>query len=148
MASYRDLRVWQEARILVSEVYQIADRLPPYEKYNLSDQMRRSVASIGANIAEGQGRGTVKDYLHFLYIARGSAYELDTQLLYCLDLHLPQDTVLTSALKRIGLVQWLINQMIRKLGMNMTNDSRCKEESEIYGSKAIVENNLPEGLTF
>ena len=149
MAGYRDLHVWKEARILVSEVSDIAEKLPPYEKYGLCDQMRRAVASIGSNIAEGQGRGTVRDYLHFLYIARGSAYELDTQLLYCLDLYLPKDPVLTSALKRVGLMQWMINQMVRKLSMNVSKPSGCREERTPYGEVLMHEEyNPPEGLTF
>ena len=149
MAGYRDLQVWQEARILASEVYHIADQLPSHEKYGLCDQMRRAVASIGSNIAEGQGRGTRRDYLHFLYIARGSAYELDTQLLYCLDLYLPKDPLLASALKRVGSIQWMINQMIRRLSMDTSRISSCHEERIPYGEMTMQEeHNLPEGLTF
>ena len=69
MASYTDLQVWKEARILNKQVSDLARKLPDYELYGLSSQMRRASVSIGSNIAEGRGRGTLKDYIHFLYMA-------------------------------------------------------------------------------
>jgi four helix bundle protein len=79
--SFRDLVVWQKSMQLAKAVYSLARSLPPEEKYALSDQMRRAVVSIPANIAEGQSRRTTKDFVHFLYIARGSNSELMTHLL-------------------------------------------------------------------
>lgn len=85
MESYRELDVWQEARKLCNTVYDAVEQLPQEELYGLSSQMRRAVVSIASNIAEGAGRGSRRDYLHFVYIARGSAYELETQLIICGD---------------------------------------------------------------
>lgn len=65
---------------LTVEIYRIVKFLPKEELFALSDQMRRAVASIPSNIAEGHGRGSDKDFLKFLIIARGSLRELDTQL--------------------------------------------------------------------
>lgn len=137
MGSYKNLRVWQEARILTSEVYDITYDLPPYEMYSLADQMRRAAVSIGSNIAEGQGRGTIKEYMHFLYIARGSAYELDTQLTYCYDLGYSKKEMVESALKRVGLVSMLINKVLDSFLTGKgyqypSNPQRFKEEVEPY----------------
>ena len=65
---------------LVKEVYSAVDDLPYQEKFALSDQIRRVAVSIPSNIAEGYARNTDKEFLQFLYIARGSKAELETQL--------------------------------------------------------------------
>lgn len=80
MNSYKDLLVWQKAMDLVDEVYRLVRQLPGDEKYALGDQLRRAAVSVPSNIAEGFGRESVKDYVHFLTIARGSLYEVSTQL--------------------------------------------------------------------
>ena len=82
-AVYENLVVWQKSMELVTCTYRLIDKMPNSEKYALVDQMRRSAISIPSNIAEGQGRGSDKDTTHFLYIARGSLYELQTQLELC-----------------------------------------------------------------
>ena len=78
---YQDLIVWQKAMDLVDEVYRLARLLPREEMFSLSDQMRRAAVSIPSNIAEGHGRQTEKEFRQFLAVARGSLYELETQLL-------------------------------------------------------------------
>ncbi len=79
IASFRDLRVWQLSMQLAVDVYVLAQRLPPDEKYGLSMQLRRTSVSIPSNIAEGAAHGR-NQYLHHLRIARGSEAELQTQL--------------------------------------------------------------------
>ena len=73
--SFTELDVWKKARILKNELKEIADEFPPEEKYRLTDQLIRSSRSINANIAEGHGRFTYKDQLHFCIQARGSLSE-------------------------------------------------------------------------
>ncbi len=80
VCSYKDLIVWQKSIDLVVEIYKITDLFPKYELFNLTTQMRRSGISISSNIAEGKGRGTRKDFSHFLKLALGSANELETQI--------------------------------------------------------------------
>jgi four helix bundle protein len=75
---YRGLEVWQVSMDLAVEVYQIVKLLPPDERFALSDQLRRAVVSIPANIAEGYGR-SMGDYRRFVLIARGSLMELETE---------------------------------------------------------------------
>ncbi|MBQ4511571.1 MAG: four helix bundle protein [Anaerolineaceae bacterium] len=81
--NYKDLKVWQKSMDLAFMVYRLVKILPREELYSLSDQMRRAVVSIPSNIAEGCQRGSIKEYIHFLYIAKGSLAELETQLLLC-----------------------------------------------------------------
>ena len=80
MFGYRKLIVWQKAMDLTEKVYALIRSFPADEKYALADQLRRSVISVSSNIAEGAGRASNKDYAHFLAIARGSLYEVLSQL--------------------------------------------------------------------
>jgi four helix bundle protein len=79
--SYRDLRVWQNAMELVVSVYHETQGFPKEELYGLTSQMRRASVSIPSNIAEGKGRSTDRDRALFFCHARGSLFELETQIL-------------------------------------------------------------------
>jgi four helix bundle protein len=78
--TFFDLRVYKEAKLLVKEVYELMESFPNYEKYALGDQLRRAVVSVPSNIAEGSGRSSVKEKIHFLEIAYGSLTETLCQL--------------------------------------------------------------------
>ena len=73
--------VWKESVALVCRIYEISSRFPGDERFGLTSQMRRSAISIPSNIAEGAARGSDRDFLRFLYIARGSLAELETQII-------------------------------------------------------------------
>jgi four helix bundle protein len=77
--SYRDLLVWQKSIALCLQVYKTCEAFPKSELYGLADQMKRAAVSISSNIAEGQGRQHIREFLHFVSIANGSLAELDTQ---------------------------------------------------------------------
>ncbi len=79
-SGYRDLLVWRLAMDLAQQVYEVTRTFPRQEIYGLTSQMRRAAVSIPSNIAEGSGRATRADYLHFLRIAKGSLRELETQI--------------------------------------------------------------------
>jgi len=81
LQSYRDLIAWQRAIDLAEAVYRAAVVFPKTETYDLTSQVHRAAVSVPSNIAEGQGRRTTKDFLHFLGIAYGSLCELETQLI-------------------------------------------------------------------
>ncbi len=83
---YVNLDVWQQSRILVKEVYEILGSFPVEELYGLTNQIKRCAISVPSNIAEGCGRQYSKETIHFLYVSRGSLYELETQLYLALDL--------------------------------------------------------------
>ncbi|HMD00261.1 MAG TPA: four helix bundle protein [Ferruginibacter sp.] len=80
MSNYKTLEVWKNSMQLVKNVYSAIKEFPKDELYGLTAQIKRAAVSIPANIAEGLGRQTKKDTIHFLHISRGSLYELDTLL--------------------------------------------------------------------
>jgi four helix bundle protein len=80
-SSFRDLRVWQEAMTLTAQVYRSTAEFPKSESYGLAQQMRRAAVSVPSNIAEGKGHRSNKEFVHFLFHARGSLWELQTQIL-------------------------------------------------------------------
>ena len=79
--SFRDLIVWQRSVDFVQEVYRISSRFPAHERFGLTAQLRRAAISVSANIAEGSGRVTSRDYLNFLSHSRGSVKETESDLL-------------------------------------------------------------------
>lgn len=82
---YKDLDVWKESRVLVNLVYNFTKTFPRDELFALTNQIRRCAISVPSNIAEGCGRNTPKATLAFLYISRGSLFELETQFYLALD---------------------------------------------------------------
>ena len=80
MKNYKELKVWQRGLEIVAATYELARQLPREETYGLRSQMTRAAVSIPSNIAEGSSRTSEKEYRHFLEIALGSCFELDTQL--------------------------------------------------------------------
>lgn len=85
--SFEKLNVWQEAKKLVVDVYQLLDEFPKFEKYALCDQIRRAIVSVPSNIAEGCGRVSIREQVHFLEIAYGSLLEAFNQLLIAIELN-------------------------------------------------------------
>ena len=81
MENYKELKVWQKSVSLCIELYGIVKKFPENERYGLITQIQRASASVPANIAEGWGRGSTKEYIQFLHIARGSLMELETHLI-------------------------------------------------------------------
>ena len=113
MRNFEELIVWQKAMEFAEAVYKIQRKLPREETYGLGDQIRRAVVSIPSNIAEGCGRETDADFQRFLSIARGSLFEVRTQLDLAVRLgyvKLPEDTLLQVA--EIGR---MLNSLIRRI---------------------------------
>ncbi|MCD9096638.1 four helix bundle protein [Luteimonas fraxinea] len=77
---HHDLKVWQEAMVLATEIYAATASFPNDERFGLVSQLRRAAVSVPSNIAEGCARASDRELLHFLHVARGSLAELDTQL--------------------------------------------------------------------
>lgn len=109
---YIELDVWKEARELVVAMYEVTSGFPQEEKYGLTAQIRRCSVSIPSNIAEGTGRRTAKDTLQFLYISRGSLYELETQLYIANDLNFLEDEDLKQSMQKIISCKKLLNGFI------------------------------------
>ena len=81
MHKYKELKVWQKFMNVTVDIYKMTEELPTKEKFNLISQICRSAVSIPSNIAEGAGRHSKKDFSHFLSIALGSSFELETQII-------------------------------------------------------------------
>ena len=80
MHNYNNLQIWQQAMDLVEDMYKLTASFPTEEKFGIVSQMTRAAVSIPSNIAEGAGRNSDKDFAHFISIAIGSLYELNTQI--------------------------------------------------------------------
>ncbi|MBO5611040.1 MAG: four helix bundle protein [Prevotella sp.] len=76
--NFREYKVWQDAVEYATKVYEVTSKLPWFEKKGLCDQLQRAVVSISSNIAEGAGHSTDSDFAHFLYMALGSANEVNS----------------------------------------------------------------------
>jgi four helix bundle protein len=88
VGDYRQLDAWKSARQLAVATYRVTSELPKHERYSLGDQMRRAAVSVASNIAEGAGRGTTREFVRFMRIARGSLQELLTQIAIAAELEL------------------------------------------------------------
>lgn len=112
---YKDLIVWQKAMDLTVEVYALVKRLPKEELFALSDQMRRAVISIPSNIAEGEGRNSDKELIKFLLIARGSLWELSTQIEICERLGYLEQYETTVATDLITEISKMLNALLASI---------------------------------
>ena len=112
---YKQLIVWQKAMDLTTEIYSLVKFLPKEETYGLSDQMRRAVVSIPSNIAEGQGRISDKEYVNFLSIARGSLWELSTQIEICERLKYINQNQTSKSINLITEISKMLNSLANSL---------------------------------
>ena len=115
MRNYQTLDVWKMSMQLVKEIYLLTKNYPKEELFALTSQTKRAAVSIPSNIAEGMGRQHKKDTLHFLHIARGSIYELETHLHIALMTEIIYDDVFTKTLLRIDEVVKLLSGLINYL---------------------------------
>ena len=113
--SFKDLFVWQKGIELVNNVYKATKKFPKDELYCLTSQIRRSAISIPANIAEGWGRGTTKNYLQFLDIARGSLFELDTLIIIANNQEYLKTENCSEIENKINEIGRMLNALITKL---------------------------------
>jgi len=113
--NYEDLEVWQAAMGLVADIYAISRNFPADERFGLTNQLRRAAVSVASNIAEGKGRISDKELVQFLSRARGSLYEVQTQLKVATLLAYltsAEASTLTEGSNRVGC---LLNGFIRSL---------------------------------
>lgn len=113
--TYEDLEVWKAAMQLVREVYNATQAFPSHELYGLTNQMRRAAVSVPSNIAEGKGRNSDREFLQFLRQARGSIYELQTQISIANDLAYTSESRHQELRGRAARVGQMLNGMIRFL---------------------------------
>lgn len=115
MKTFRDLIVWQKSFKLVVLIYRITDSFPKNEIYGLTSQIRRAAIAIPSNIAEGQSRGHRMEYIQFLQIAKGSAAELETQLLLAKELRFINERSFNEAYNLLVEIEKMLATLISKL---------------------------------
>jgi four helix bundle protein len=110
--NYTDLEVWKYSRGLVKLVYLLTKSFPKEEIYGLTNQIRRCAVSVPSNIAEGIGRQSNKETIHFLFIAKGSLQEVETQLYLSFDLEYISEKELKNSLEKVISTKKLLNGFI------------------------------------
>ncbi|MBO3699116.1 four helix bundle protein [Roseivirga sp. E12] len=115
MRPHKKLEAWKEAMRLTSSIYECVGQFPDSEKFGLISQMKRASISIPSNIAEGAARQTKKEFKQFLFIARGSLSELDTQLELSLNLKLITKDSFDEILEKIDKVNAMLNGLLKSI---------------------------------
>ncbi|MFA5076629.1 MAG: four helix bundle protein [Patescibacteria group bacterium] len=113
--SYRDLIIWQKGLELVLALYELTKSFPKEELFGLTTQLRRAAVSIPSNIAEGYGRRSNGDFRRFLLIARGSLFELETQLLIAKKLKITKEDTTAKVESLMIEVSKLLYCFIKKI---------------------------------
>lgn len=119
--NYRDLLVWQKAMDVVVECYALCREFPKFEIYGLANQLQRAAVSIPSNIAEGNERESLKEFLHFLSIARGSLAEVETQLEIAARLGYIESEKLNNLLQNTDEIGKMLNGLQKTLKSHINN---------------------------
>lgn len=120
MHNFEKLKIWQKAMDIASDIYKISLLLPEDEKFNLIHQIKKCAVSIPSNIAEGSGRNSNKEFIHFLGVANESTFELITQLMLAKRLNLISEDI----------IQPLINQLVEVSNMNFSFQKSLKNDTK------------------
>ncbi len=123
ISSYKELVVWQKSMALVTEVYAATAKFPREELFGLASQLRRSAVSVPSNIAEGQGRATKGEFIQFLAHARGSLFELETQVLIAGELSYLSSEFQGRLVEKVQEVARILNGLLTSLGASSRKPS-------------------------
>ena len=123
MHNLQELKIWHKAVDLAVEVYHLTSDFPIEEKYGLTSQIKRASVSISSNISEGAGRNSDNEFIHFLGVANGSAYELQSQLIISNKLNLVSTGVLDQLLAQ--------PEEIQKMNYALQNTLKNKKVSSL-----------------
>ena len=115
MQSHKDLNVWKLAVDLAVDIYKVTKTYPKDELFAMVSQMHRAVTSISLNIAEVYGRGSNQETIHFLYIASGSASELDTQLILSKRLGFIDEQTANDLCEKTNIVRKMLSSLISSI---------------------------------
>ena len=119
--SFENLDVYGKARALVTEIYQIQNLFPKEERFGLCDQLRRAAVSITANLAEGSGRQSVKEKIHFIEISYGSLMEVFCELQIASDLGYLSEVQLNDLRPQITCIAKMLSGLRNSLQKNLNN---------------------------
>ena len=120
--SYQDLDAWKLAMRLTRTVYEVTKGFPSDERFGLTSQVRRASVSIPSNVAEGWGRGSTQDYARFLRMARGSLYEVETQLIIARDLGYVDEGSLAGAIEQATEAGRVLAGLTKSIENKLTNE--------------------------
>lgn len=141
--TYQDLAAWREVRVLTKAVYVVTRRFPKEELYGVTSQVRSSAISVASNIAEGCGRGTPRASNGFFFIARGSLYEMETQLIVACDLGYLSEQDLKDLLTQITRCKQLLNGLIRYFdAKTKANESHPAQSKAASHEKRTTKNDI------
>ena len=112
MRNFRNYKIWTESISFTTQIYKIVSDFPSFERYGLSDQLRRASVSIPSNIAEGAARDSEREFIHFLNISLGSAFEVETQLQIAYNLEYISHETFDMLLSQLHLIEKQINELI------------------------------------
>jgi four helix bundle protein len=115
LKDFRDLKAWQKAHLLVTDVCRSTSDFPADERYGLTAQLRRSAVSVASNIAEGCGRGTDRDFARFLTMATGSASECEYQILLALELGYISENHHDRLVPQVVEIRRMLTSLIKRL---------------------------------
>ena len=115
MRDYKKYTVWQKSHQFVLDIYKVTKLFPKEELFGLTSQMRRSSSSIPTNIVEGAGRKGDKDFCRFLYIAFGSANEIEYQIILSKDLDYMDNETASGLFFKIEEIKKMLNKLISTL---------------------------------
>ncbi len=118
MHNFKELKVWQKSIDLTVDIYKLTEGFTKEEKYGLVSQMRRAAVSIPANIAEGTGRRTPKDFNNFLGTSLGSSFELETELIISAQLNFITETDFNKLNNPLQEIQKMIYGLQKSLNLN------------------------------
>ncbi|NPA42671.1 MAG: four helix bundle protein [Chlorobi bacterium] len=120
MRNFRNYKIWQESLDLVADVYKLIALFPPEEKYGLRSQIARAAVSIPSNIAEGSSRKSEQEFIRYLEISIGSAFELETQLLIAQKLNLIPKEPVNLILQKLDQIQQQIHNLMISIQKNQS----------------------------
>ena len=119
MMTHKNLKVWKDSISFVVDLYRATNRFPEEEKYGISSQIRRAAVSVPSNIAEGHGRCSDKELIRFLYIALGSAAEIETLLIISFELEFLDKTIFEELNGRNTAIIKMLSGLIRSVNNRM-----------------------------
>jgi four helix bundle protein len=133
MRIFRNYEIYQEAMDIATLVYKKTKTFPKHEVFSLTNQLNRAVVSIASNIAEGASRESEKEFSHFLEIATGSAFEVETQLTIAKNLGYLKEEEIEPILAKLGKVERQLNQLIIMLNNKTVEVGPSKSQGQSQG---------------
>ena len=129
--NFREYEAWQKGMVLTKNIYLLTATFPSTEAYGLSSQLQRAAVSIPSNIAEGAGRESSTEFAHFLDIALGSSYEVETQLLLAESFAYADQAIVNELITSVQSIQCQISNLIKSIrNKQKSNNQQSAQQNE------------------